>query len=151
MQMGVRGTLARACLRAGDLPRARTAAEEAAKYRFPRAYASVLALSGVVALRHGDTAVAINAFDLALREADTQLASTARAYNSAYTKALALSGLALCQDAAFATAAAETYRAAYAISAAPGTVTDQLAILDALAIADPAGTLKPVRAALAKE
>jgi hypothetical protein len=50
-----------------------------------------------------------------------------------------------------AAAAAETYRAARAISAAPGTVTDELAILDALAVADPAGTLKPVRTALANE
>jgi tetratricopeptide (TPR) repeat protein len=151
MQMVVRQTLASACLLAGDLPRARTAVEEAAKYRFPKGYASVLALGGVVALRQGDAAVAINAFDLALSEAGTQLASTARAYAAAYTKALALAGLALCRDPTLAAAAAEGYRAARAISAAPGTVMDALAILDALAIADPPGTLKPVRAALTNE
>jgi hypothetical protein len=85
---------------------------------------------------------------MTIREADAQLAGTARAYRSAYAKALALAGLALCRDAALARAAAEAYRDARAISAAPGIVMDQLRNLDALAVADPAGTLKPVRAAL---
>lgn len=148
MQMGVRGGLAWACLLAGDLPRARTVAEEAAKYRFPNGYGSVLALGSVVALRQGDTAAASKAFDMTLREADAQLAGTARAYGSAYAKALALAGLALCRDAALTEAAAEAYRNARAISAAPGIVMDKLQELDALAVADTAGTLKAVRAAL---
>ena len=77
MQMSVRETLATACLLAGDLPRARVAAEEAAKYRFPNGYAYILALRGVVALRQGENAAAFKAFDLALSEADTQFAGTA--------------------------------------------------------------------------
>ena len=105
----------------------------------------------VVALRQEDTEATLNAFESALSEADTQLAGTARAYKEAYAKALALAGLALCRDAALAAAAAESYRAARAISAAPGIVADELELLDALAVADPAGTLTPVRAALANE
>lgn len=148
MQMGMRFALAWAWLLAGDRPRARTFAEEAAKYRFPSSYASTLALGGVVALRQGDTAAASKAFDMTLRETDAQLAGTARAYDSAYAKALALAGLALCRDTALARAAAEAYRDARAVSAAPGIVMDALQKLDALAVADPAGTLKAVRAAV---
>lgn len=148
MQMDARQNLARACLLAGDLPRAHIVAEEATMYRFPNGYPSTLVLGGVVALRQGDTAAASMAFDITLREADAQLAGTARAYSSAYAKALALAGLALCRDAGLSTAAAEAYRDARAISAAPGIVMDELQKLDALAVADPAGTLKAVRAAL---
>jgi tetratricopeptide (TPR) repeat protein len=148
MQMMVRRQLAWACLLSGDLPRACTAAEEAAKYRYPNEYASVAMLCGVVALRQGDTATACRAFETALSESAAQLAGTARAYGAAYAKALGLAGLALCQDAVFAAAAAEAYRDARTISAAPGIVEDALRQLDALAVADPAGTLKPVRAAL---
>ena len=147
MQMEARGGLARACLLAGDLPRARTVAEEAAKYKYPNGYAGVLALGGVVALRQGDAAAG-NLFDMSILEADAQLAGAARACRTAYAKALALAGLALCRDAAFATAAADAYLDARTISAASGIVMDELQNLDALAVADPAGMLKPVRAAL---
>jgi len=150
MQMAARGQLALACLLAGDLPRARTVAQEAAKYKYPAEYASILAIGGVVALRAGDAEPANKAFDTALSEAQTQLAGTAKAYSAAYAKALALAGLAL-WDAALATAAAEAYREARAISAAPGTVMDELRKLDTLAVADSSGTLKPVRAAAAGE
>jgi hypothetical protein len=64
---------------------------------------------------------------------------------------LALAGLALCRDAGLATAAAAAYGDARAITAAPSVVTDALQDLDALAAADPAGLLQPVRAALAGE
>ena len=148
MQLQVRRDLAWACLLAGDLPRARTVAEEATKHRFPSDYGSVLALDGVVALRQGETAAASKAFDMTLREADAQLAGTARAYSSAYARALALAGLTLCRDPALARTAAEAYHDARAVSAAPGIVMDELRKLGALAVADPAGTLKVVREVL---
>lgn len=151
VQMSAREGLAFACLLTGDLPRARAFAEEAAKYRFPNGYPSTLALGGLVALRQRITAVARKAFDTALSEAEKQLAGAAKGYDSAYTKALALAGLALCRDAAHAPAAAEAYRNARAISAAPGIVMGELQRLDALAVADPNGILKPVRAAAAGE
>ena len=93
IQMWARRQLALACLLDGDLPRARTAAQEAAKYRFPAEYASTLAIGGIVELRHGDTAAASKAFDLTLSEAEAQLAATAKGYDSAYAKALVLAGL----------------------------------------------------------
>jgi tetratricopeptide (TPR) repeat protein len=151
MQMGARRQLAFAYLLMGDLPRARTIAEDAAKYKYPIGYASTLAMGGLVALRQGDTAAASNAFDLALGEAEAQLAGTARGYLAAYAKALALAGLALCRDSALTTAAAAAYGDARDISAAPGIIVDELMKLDALAVADPAETLKPVRAAAAGE
>lgn len=151
MQMVARNELAIACLLANDLSRARTGADDAAKYRFPREYAATLAVGGVVALRQGDTAAARTTFESALSEAEKQLAGAAKSYASAYAKALALAGLALCRNAALATDAAEAYRDAQAISAAPGIVMEKLQILDALAVADSIGTLKPVRAAAAGE
>lgn len=151
MQMVARQRLALACLHMEDLPRARTVAEDAAKYKYPKDYSTTLAVVGVVALRQGDTAAASNAFDLTLSEADVQLAGMSRSYLPAYSKALALAGLAICQDAALATAAADAYRDARAISAATGIIMDELQTLDALAVADSIGTLKPVRAAAAGE
>ena len=83
---------------------------------------------------------------MALSEADLQLAGMARGYIVAYAKALALAGVAICRDTALAAAAAEAYRDARAISAAPGRVMDELQKLGALALADPGGVLKPMRA-----
>jgi hypothetical protein len=149
MQSLARKDLAWACLWAGNIARARTVSEEAAKYKYPPEYPSILALGGVVALRQGDMAAASNAFDKALGEVEAQLAGATRAYGPAYARALALAGLALSRDPALAAAAAEAYRDARAISAAPGIVMDELRKLGALAVADYAGTLKPVRAAAA--
>jgi hypothetical protein len=149
VQMGTRLGLSRALLHLGDLPRARAVAEEAAKYRYPSRYPNVLALRGIVAARQGDQAAAAEKlFAQTLGEAERLLAVQARPYSAAYAKALALAGLALCRDAGLAAAA---YRDARAISAAPGAVADALQDLDALAAADPAGLLQPVRAALAGE
>jgi tetratricopeptide (TPR) repeat protein len=148
MQMSARCGLAWACLLAGDLPRARAVAEEATKYRYPNGYGAVLALGGLVALLQGDTAAAGKAFDMTICEADAQSAGTARDYYSAYARALALAGLTLCRDPTLARAATEAYRDARAISAAPGLIMDELQKLDALAVADPGGILREVRAAL---
>jgi hypothetical protein len=81
-------------------------------------------------------------FAQTLGEAERLLAVQARPYSAAYAKALALAGLALCRDAGLAAAA---YRDARAISAAPGAVADALQDLDALAAADHARLLQPVR------
>ncbi len=143
--------LSRACLHLGDIPRARAVAEEAAKCRYPAEYPAVLALRGLTALRQGDRAAGQQAFADCLGEAERLLAGQARPYGAAYAKALALAGLTLCRDTGLATAAVAAYRDARAISAAPGVVADALQDLDALAAADPAGILKPVRAAAAGE
>jgi tetratricopeptide (TPR) repeat protein len=150
-QMAARGGLALAHLLAGDLPLARGMAAEAARHRYPNGYGRTLLLEGVIALRQGDAMAAGRAFDKALREAETLLAGAARDYQSAYTKALALAGLAIARDPALGGAAAEGYRDARAISAAPGVVVDALLLLDALAASDPDEVLKPVRAAAAGE
>lgn len=150
-QMSARVGLSRALLQVADLTRARAVAEEAAKFTRPSYYPAVLALRGVVALRQGDRAAAQQAFAASLGEAERLLAGQARPYGPAYTKALALAGLALCRDAGLALAAAAAYRDARVISAAPGVVADALWDLDALAVADPTGVLQSVRAAAAGE
>jgi hypothetical protein len=63
------------------------------------------------------------------------------------TKALALCGLAVAEDASLVTAAVEAYRTARAINSDPGVIRSILQDLDALAPADPIGLLKPARAA----
>jgi tetratricopeptide (TPR) repeat protein len=150
-QSETRRLLALALLQLGELARARTVADDAKQYRFPSSYPSVLALAGVVALRQGDTAAAREAFEAGVAEADELLAQQARPYDPAYAKALALAGLALCQDADLAADAAQAYREARAVSDAPGIVKSALRDLDALAAADPTGVLTPVRAAAAGE
>src|SRR5512147_2971902 len=149
--MHARLGLSRAVLHLGDVCRARAVAEEAVKYRYPADYPAVLALRDVAALRQGDRAAAQQAVVDCLGEAERLLAGKARPHRVAYAKALALAGLALCRDAGLATAAAAAHRDARAISAAPSVVADALRDLDALAAADLAGILKPVRAAAAAE
>ena len=151
IQVSARNGLAFTCLLTEDLPRARAVSDEAVKYRFPISYASILAMGGVIALRQGDTTAARKSFDMALIEADKQMSGAEKSYYSAYAKALALAGLSLCQDVSLATAAAESYRNARAVSATSGIVQDQLQMLDALAVADSTGKLKLVRIAAAGE
>jgi len=151
MHMNARYGLALACLLAGDLPRARTVAEDARKFVFLSSHAKTHLLVGVIALRQNDTVVANMAFDSALSEIEPNLAGAAKAYNLAFNKALALAGLALGRDSNLTMVAAEAYHNARAISVDPGVIKDELQLLDALAIADRDKTLKPVRAVAAGE
>src|SRR4051794_21016498 len=57
-QTEARRNLAWALLYRGDLPRARSVAEEASRYRHPPGYPGLLAARGVVALRQGNGAAA---------------------------------------------------------------------------------------------
>jgi len=151
MQMVARRNLAWAHLLAGNLDRARAVAEDAAKYRYPVEYASTLSVNAVIALRQKDTTTACGAFEQTLSQAETQLANKASGFSSAYDKALALAGLALCRNAGLSTAAANAYRDARALSVAPGVIMEELQRLDQLVAADTAGTLTSVRAAAAGE
>ena len=79
-QIKARLGLSCALLHLEDLTRARAVVEEAAKYRYPSDYPTVLALRGVVALRQGDRAAAQQAFAQCVNEAERQLAGKARPY-----------------------------------------------------------------------
>jgi tetratricopeptide (TPR) repeat protein len=131
-------------LLSGDLSGARSAAEEARRYRSPNNDGNVLALLGVVAVRQDDTAVAREAFAQALAKTADLLSYSAQNYDSLDNWALALCGLALCDGTNQMQEASEAYRSARAITAAPGVVGRALRLLDALAVGDRTGVLGSV-------
>jgi tetratricopeptide (TPR) repeat protein len=150
-QFGSRLALAWGLMRGGEVAAAAIMVEEATGFRFERSYYELHALRGVVAWRQANQEGARAAFRAAVGVADERLRRQATEFAAAYARALALAGLALSQDAALVRAASEAYRSARAITAGAGLVAEALQNLDALAIADPAGLLKPVRASAAGE
>jgi len=143
-QSACRG-LAEAHLYQGDLTSAREMAESAQKYNFPFTNNRVSAALGVVALRQGDHATAREAFTTTLRQASELLAQSPQLYAALDTKALALCGLALCENPSHIPAAKEAYQSARALTSAPGIVARVIRLFDALAQADPTGILADVR------
>jgi tetratricopeptide (TPR) repeat protein len=143
--------LAVAHLYSGDLPAARTAAETARQYDLPLDNHNVLALLGVILLRQEDHPATQEAFPAAVAHANALLTHTAHNYGALDTKGLSLCGLVVCGEGAHLTAAVEAFQAARAITQDSGIVQRVLRLLDALALADAAGVLAPVRAAAAGE
>ena len=86
-----------------------------------------------------------------MNAADALLAQTADAYDELDSRALALCGLALLEDAARVSEAIEAFRAARALTRAEGIVARVLRLFDALAVSDEAGILAAVRPAAAGE
>lgn len=138
-------------LLAGRLADAGDAVEAARAYDVPLINHKVAALLGVINLRQCDDSTARSAFMAAVAHADAMLAKSAQNYDALDAKALALTGLALCDNPHHLTAAVESYRAARAITTASGIVARVLRLHDALALADPDGILAPVRDAAAGE
>ena len=93
-QMAARRGLAWASLAVGDIVRARTVAEDAAKYRYPSGYASALTLGGVVALRRGDAAAPSESVREGTRRGGDTIGRHNKGVLPAYSRALALAGLA---------------------------------------------------------
>jgi len=152
-QNEARHTLALAHLLSDDLVAAREAIEAARRYDYPTNNYNVYALYGIIALRQGDHAVAQAAFADALTAADDMLTKTAENYDALDARGLALAGLALLADApdVHIAGAVAAYRAARAITSAPGIVARALQLFDALAAVDDAGLLAGVRAAATGE
>jgi tetratricopeptide (TPR) repeat protein len=147
-QNGARKGLAQACLSAGDLTAARTAAEAARQYDFPRGNANLLTLLGVIALRQGDRAAAQEAFEGAVAEAEALLIHSKQNYGALDSKGLALCGLALCEENSdHISAAIDAYRAARAMNKDAGIVRYVLRLFDELVRADSGGILAEVRSA----
>lgn len=143
--------LAWACVCTGDLPSARTAAEEACTSDDPGNNHRAACLLGLIALRQRDRGAAAAAFDAAVRHADVLLEHAPELFEVLDSKALASCGRALCGDAGAVDAAAAAFRAARAVTRNAGTVARVLRLFDALAVADPAGLLAGVRPAAAGE
>lgn len=107
----------------------------------------MLALFGLIALRLGERAIAQEAFTGAVEKADALLTYSTQNYFALDAKALALCGLAVCENRPDRVAAAvEAYRAARAINKEVGIVGRVLRLFDALTPADMDGLLTGVRA-----
>ncbi len=152
-------TLALAYLYDGNLTAAREAAETARRHDVPQNNHNVLALLGVIEVRLAHDAAAesleppkrqsdfapAEAFAAAVQHAEHMLAQSAQNYDALYAKALALSGLALCEGPQHVAAAIAAYRSARAINQDAGIVKRTLRLFDELAKADKHGVLKEVR------
>jgi tetratricopeptide (TPR) repeat protein len=146
-QAGARLGLAQTQLWAGDLPAARQTIDTARAHAHSSARAAIALLDGIIALRqHGATA-AEQAFRDAIAHADQRLHDNPDDYDALYTKALALTGLTLCDSADHITDVITAFRAARALTSADGITARIHRQLDALAPADPAGILDRIRPA----
>jgi tetratricopeptide (TPR) repeat protein len=137
-------TLALVRLTIGDLPGARAAAEAARATDVPLKNHNVLSLLGLIALRQGDRAAAAEAFSAAAAHAGVMLERCEQNYNALDAKGLAMAGLAVIEGAHRAAEAIAAFRAARAITSAPGHVSRLMRLLDALKPADEANILAAV-------
>ncbi len=142
--------LALAHLFAGELTVAREAIDAARTYDFPENNAAMWTVAGIIRLRQEEHAAACEAFSRALAEANGLLEKSDQNFSALDTKALALCGLALCEDERHLAAATEAFRAARKITQARGVLTTILQQFDALTQADPDGILTPLRKAAAQ-
>ena len=102
---------------------------------------------GIIQLRQAERPAACEAFSRGLAEANKLLEKTDQNLSALDTKALALCGLVLCENARHLDAATEAFHAARKITKAKGVVTDVLNQFNALAQADTEGVLVPLRKA----
>jgi tetratricopeptide (TPR) repeat protein len=147
-QSEARSDLTTAHLLRGELPAARQTAEAAGAYDYPTNNASVSATLGVVLLRQGEAEAARLAFTEAVTQADGLLERTDDNYQALDSKTLALCGLALLGDATRVPEALVAAQAARAINQDAGVVQRVVGLMNALAVADAAGSLAGVRAVM---
>jgi tetratricopeptide (TPR) repeat protein len=138
-------TLAKTQLWAGDLADCRTTIEAARGYDYPPASAEISLIQGIVLLRQGSRADAVARLAEAVSAANAVLQRTERTPRALNIRALALSGLVLTNSPSHIDDAVRSFRAARAITTAPGILGRALRLLDAITAADPAGTLDSVR------
>lgn len=137
--------LAWALLLTGGLTAAREAIETARRHDYPSNNAAMWTLMGIIQLRQAERAAAREAFSRGLAEANGLLKKFDKNLLALDTKALALCGLALCEDERHRELAAEALHDARKITKAKGIVARVLTKFDALAQADTDGVLAPLR------
>jgi tetratricopeptide (TPR) repeat protein len=138
-------SLAMACLSVGDLPTARAAAEAACAVDAPLNNTNAFALLALIALRQGDRASAAESFQLAIAHADVMLNRCDQNYSALDTKGLAMAGLAVLGVSERAVEAIGTFRAAWALTCAPGLVARLLRLINNMTVVDNSGILAEVR------
>ena len=138
-------------LHAGELDAARETAQAACADDYPPTAADLSLILGIVLARQAKRDAASRAFTDAVRSADTLIEQTNDNYHALDTKALALCGQALTNGTGQLTEARTIFRAARTITRAHGIVQRVLRLFDALAPADPAGILEPIRVAASND
>jgi tetratricopeptide (TPR) repeat protein len=128
-------------LGAGRLPEAQAAIEAALQRTAGEAWRAQ-AVRGVIALRQQDPAAARGSFAAAISRADADLLRGSQRLAAVDVKGLSLAGLALVEDDEFYLEASDrAYRAARAVTDAPGVVARVRRLLEELRLADPVGRL----------
>ncbi len=138
--------VAQLCL--GDVDSAFEAAKKAARFNVPLNDANSHAVLGVIRLRRGDRAGAQADFREAVNAAEQLTLQNQQNINALETRALALSGLVVCEDGAVANAI-DAYQVLRTINRDAGHVARALLLLDALCELDEQGRLRDVRNAAA--
>jgi tetratricopeptide (TPR) repeat protein len=144
-------SLATVHLHAGELDAALRTAQAAAAHDYPPAAADLSLIVGIVLARQDQRDAASRAFTDAVRSADSLIEQTSQNFHALDTKALALCGRALIEGTDQLTEARDMFRAARRITQARGIVQRVLRLSDALAPADPAGILEPIRMAASND
>jgi tetratricopeptide (TPR) repeat protein len=138
----------------GDLAAARAAAEMACACDAPQNNHNSQVLLGLIALRQGDTDVALVAFEQCVTLAEELLQHNPQNYDALNSRGLAYSGLALLKranpDTEYVQAATEAYRAARGINRAAGLVSHSLRLFEELAVMDTGRVLVAVRDVVAQ-
>jgi tetratricopeptide (TPR) repeat protein len=137
--------LATAQLHGNELDAAREITQAARAYAYQPTSGPLALIDGIAALHQGDTRSAQRAFSDALSAANALIEEASDNLSALDTKGLALCGLALAENPRRADEAAATFRAARAVSRAPGIVGRVLRTFDVLATADELGTLDRIR------
>ncbi|PYR69647.1 MAG: hypothetical protein DMF88_05225 [Acidobacteria bacterium] len=132
------GFIARAHLALGRVSDARAAAERGRAADEPENNPNVLVLLGIACLRQQDVEAAAEAFEAAVAQADVVLQFT-RNFNALDSKAVALTGLALCGDRSRLADAVAVHRAARAINRDAGVMRRVAWLNEQMAPADAAG------------
>ncbi len=137
--------LATAQLHQNELDAARTTAQAARAYGYQPTSGPLAVIDGIAALHQGKTGAAQRAFGDALSVASALVEEASDNLRALDTKGLALCGLALVENPRRADEAAAAFRAARAVSRAPGIVGRVLCTFDILATAAEPGILGRVR------
>jgi tetratricopeptide (TPR) repeat protein len=137
--------LALARLRGRSIKTARVAVEAACTYSPHRWAHPAFAVKGIVALREDDPQDALDAFDVAIGEAEALLEGADESFVALDAMGLALAGRVLCGERRRLDGAADAYSAARAITSHDGVRTRTLGLFDDLARADKQGVLATIR------
>lgn len=144
-------SLAAVNLHAGELDAALQTAQAAPADDYPPTAADLTLILGIVLARQDKRDAASRAFTDAVRSASTLIEQTSHNFHALDTKALALCGQALVEGTGQLTEASTMFRDARTITRARGIVQRVQRLFDALAPADPAGILKPIRMAASND